>query len=174
MKWFHELWRVCTGQVGAKWSTPARQQSRICGDRSLQAPGLPVMASGWPERWRTGPPSDGVTRRWRTEPSLMGWVGRWHAETSLMGWLERWRTGSPWWWGDRWRIGPSWVPYFILIFASVKIKDESELQQGIWQNTGWIHAVWKLWTIAFNFRVTLPLFPLFMTKPSGCGSDIFG
>lgn len=43
------------------------------------------------------------------------------------------------------------MPYFILIFASVKIKDKSELQQGFNKqeknkNTGWINIVWKLLT----------------------------
>lgn len=41
------------------------------------------------------------------------------------------------------------MPYFILIFANVKIKDKSELQQGFnkqEQNTGWINIVWKPFT----------------------------
>lgn len=34
---------------------------------------------------------------------------------------------------ERWYTGRFLVPYFILIFASVKIKDKSELQQGFKQ-----------------------------------------
>lgn len=155
MKWFRELWHVCTGQVGAKWSTPVRQQSRLCGVSSLQAPGLPVMASGWLERGVQG-------HLWRGHREVMyravsdGASRRWHTEPSLMGWLERWRTGPSWWWGDRWRIGPSWVPYFILIFASVKIKDESELQQGFDKTQG---GSMQFGSLTLNYRVQLSSYP---------------
>lgn len=52
------------------------------------------------------------------------------------------------------------VPYFVLIFANVKIKDKSESQQGFnkqetnkQKNTGWINIVWKplLRAVAFDF-----------------------
>lgn len=52
------------------------------------------------------------------------------------------------------------MPYFILIFANVKIKDKSELQQGFnkqekkkKKSTGWINMVWKLLTL--NYCVQL-------------------
>lgn len=58
------------------------------------------------------------------------------------------------WWGvrllDKCNTGRFLVPYFILIFANVKIKDKSELQQGFNKQektknkkTGWINIVWK-------------------------------
>lgn len=53
------------------------------------------------------------------------------------------------------------VPYFILIFATVKIKDKSELQQGFNKqekknthtHTGWINIVWK--PLTSNYCVQL-------------------
>lgn len=63
------------------------------------------------------------------------------------------RASSCPWWGvrllDNCYTGRFLVPYFILIFANVKIKDKSELQQGFnkqEQNTGWINIVWKPFT----------------------------
>lgn len=43
-------------RLGQNEAHLARQQSRICGDSSPQAPCLPVMGSGWLERWHTEPP----------------------------------------------------------------------------------------------------------------------
>lgn len=42
-------------RLGQKETRLAGQHSRICGDSSLHAPGLPVMGGGCLERWPTGP-----------------------------------------------------------------------------------------------------------------------